>query len=285
MYTDARQARWAYVLLLPSILFLGVFFLWPMFSSILIALTDESGTLSLKYIHQMVRDVHFLPSLYYTTLLIALVVPIQTVLALSKALVLQIPHRGRDVFLWIWAIPLGISDLAAGVAWLSIFTERGYLNTILMQFGILDAPFTWLGYQNPVTLFLVVALGEIWRSTSIVMVILVSGLQVVNKEWLDAADVFGATPLQKLRRITIPLLLPSLRVALVLRTVSALQVFALAQVLTGRNLPVLAGEAYSWYRMYTNVGVAGAYSLLITVLSIGFATAYMLLLRGRHESI
>lgn len=285
MYSDPRQTRWAYLLLLPSILFLGAFFLWPMIQSVLIAVTDDSGALTLAHVRKMMRDINFLPALMYTSLLIAVVVPIQTMLALTKALMLHAPRSGRDIFLWIWTIPLGISDLAAGVAFLSIFTQRGYLNTILMQLGLVDAPITWLGYQNPWTLFMAVALGEIWRATAIIMVILVAGLQVINQEWLDAADVFGASPMQKLRRITIPLLMPSLRTALVLRTVSALQVFALVQVLTGRNLPVLAGEAYYWYGMFTNVKVAGSYSLLITLLSLGFAAFFLRFARGRHESV
>lgn len=285
MTTHTPQARWAYLLLLPSILFLGVFFLWPMVQSVLIAITDESGGLTLAHVLKMARDVNFVPALMYTSLLITVVVPIQTVLALTKALLLHAQRKGRDVFLWIWAIPLGISDLAAGVAFLSIFTQRGYLNTILMQLGVVDAPITWLGYQNPWTLFFAVAVGEIWRATAIVMVILVAGLQVINREWLDAAEVFGASPVQKLRRIIIPLLMPSLRTALVLRTVAALQVFALTQVLTGRNLPVLAGEAYYWYGMFTNVRVAGSYSLLITLLSLAFAAFILRFARGEHEKV
>lgn len=280
-----RQARWAYLLLLPSVLFLGAFFLWPMFQSVLLAVTDDTGALTLAHVRKMVLDIHFGPAILYTSLLIMVVVPIQTVLALTKALLLHAPRKGRDVFLWIWAIPLGISDLAAGVAFLSIFTQRGYLNTILMQLGLVKEPITWLGYENPWTLFMAVALGEVWRATAIVMVILVAGLQVINKEWLDAAEVFGASPLQKLRRITIPLLLPSLRTALVLRTVSALQVFALVQVLTGRNLPVLAGETYYWYGMFNDVRVAGSYSLFITLLSLAFAAFFLRFARGKHESV
>lgn len=256
-----------------------------MLQSVLIAVTDESGALTLAHVQKMRRDINFLPALKFTTLLIVVVVPIQTVLALTKALMLYSPRKGRDVFLWLWAIPLGISDLAAGVAFLSIFTQRGYLNTILMQVGLIEAPFTWLGYQNPWSLFMAVALGEIWRATAIIMVILVAGLQVINKEWLDAAEVFGASSWQTLRRITIPLLMPSLRTALVLRTVAALQVFALVQVLTGRTMPVLAGEAYYWYGMFTNVRVSGSYALLITLLSLGFAAFFLRFARGKHESV
>ena len=91
------------------------------------------------------------------------------------------------------------------------------------------------------------------------LVILVAGLQLIPKDYAEAAEVFGATPWTRFRKITLPLLKPSLQSALILRTVLAFEVFAVVYALGGRNFPVLVGEAYMWQRDNQNDGVATAY--------------------------
>ena len=133
------------------------------------------------------------------------------------------------------------------------------------------------------TLFLIAVLAEAWRATAIVMVILVAGLQVIPRDYAEAAEVFGATAWQRLRYVTLPLLRPSLQVALILRTILAFQVFAVVIALAGRNLPVLAGEAYTWYGDNHNVGVAAGYSLLIMLFSLVNTGIYLRALRVQDE--
>ena len=83
-------------------------------------------------------------------------------------------QRGREVVLWIWTIPLGVSDLAAGLVWLAILQNTGYLNTVLFHLGVIDGPTAWLNSETPVTLFIAVVVAEIWRSTAVVLVIIVA---------------------------------------------------------------------------------------------------------------
>jgi multiple sugar transport system permease protein len=195
------------------------------------------------------------------------------------ALLLNSGLRGAGIFLYLWAIPLAISDLAAGVVWLSIFTDRGYLNSVLAMLGLSESGFPFLSYEQPVSLFLAAAVAEVWRATSIVMIILLAGLQVIPRDYGEAAEVFGATAWQRFRHVTLPLLRPSLQVALILRTILAFQVFAVVIPLAGRQLPVLAEEAYRFYYDIRNPNVAAAYALLIMVLSLVFTMGYLRLLR------
>jgi multiple sugar transport system permease protein len=167
--------------------------------------------------------------------------------------------------------------------WLSIFTDRGYLNSLLVGLGLTDAGFPFLSYEQPASLFLAVAVAETWRATAIVTVILVAGLQVIPNDYAEAAEVFGATAWQRLRHVTLPLLRPSLQVALIIRTILAFQVFAVAVALAGRSLPVLAGEAYNWYGGYRNPNVAAAYALLIMLISLVNTGIYLRALRVRDE--
>jgi multiple sugar transport system permease protein len=134
--------------------------------------------------------------------------------------------KGRDLVLYIWTIPLGISDLAAGLIWLAIFEQSGFLNSMMGGLGLIDGPSTLLSYQNPVLIFVAIALAEIWRATAIMLVIIVAGMGLIPKEYYEAAEVFGASPWQRFVKITLPLLRPSLQTALVLRVILAFEVFA-----------------------------------------------------------
>jgi multiple sugar transport system permease protein len=117
-----------------------------------------------------------------------------------------------------------------------------------------------------------------------VLVVLVAGIQLIPKEYAEAAEVFGATAWQRFRRVTLPLLKPSLQVALILRTILAFEVFAVVVALGGRNLPVLVGEAYYWQNQYQDAGVASAYAVLILVISMLATFAYLRLVRVREEA-
>ena len=280
-----RRVITPYVLLAPTVLFLAVFFAWPMLQALVLAFQDASGAWSLAPIQRMTGDLNFSDSMRITLVFAAVVIPLQTVLALGMALLLMSGLRGAGVFLYLWAIPLGISDLASGVVWLSVFTDRGYINSILAGLGVSDTGFAFLSYENPISLFVCAAVAELWRATSIVMVILLSGLQVIPRDYGEAAEVFGATSWQRFRHVTLPLLRPSLQVALILRTILAFQVFAVAIALAGRQLPVLAEEAYHFYYDIRSPNVAAAYALLIMLLSLVFTAVYLRLLRVRDAEL
>jgi len=284
MPPSRRRQNWLpYLLLLPSIIFLFIFFAYPMVEAFLLAFRGNDGGFTLENFNIMVKDVAFTPAFRTTLILLVLIIPIQFVLALTMALLVQAKLKFSGLFLYIYSIPLGISELAAGIVWFAIFTERGYLNTILMGLGILEKPFIFLGYENTNWIIFAIVIAEVWRATSIIMVILVAGLQAIPHEFLEAADIFGANLWQKVWRVILPLLKPSLQVALILRTILAFQVFAVAIAIAGRGVTLLAAEAYRWYNSYRNPHVAAAYAVLILVLSITSTVLYLWGLRTPEE--
>jgi multiple sugar transport system permease protein len=256
-----------------------------MAQALVMGFQDPAGNWTLEYVRRMASDINFWAAIRDTLLLILAIVPVQMVMALIMALLLNAGLRGTSFWLYAWAIPLAISDLAAGIVWLAIFTDRGYINSLLVSLGLSRSGFAFLSYEHPLSIFLVVVIAEAWRATSIVMVILVAGLQVIPKEYSEAAEVFGATGWQRLRHVTLPLLRPSLQVALILRTILAFQVFAVVIALAGRQLPVLAEEAYQFYYTIRSPNTAAAYSLLIMFLSLGFTVIYLRLLRVRDAEL
>lgn len=272
-------------LLAPTIVFLTLLIVLPIAQAVVLSLEAPGGALGLAHYRRMVGDVAFADAWRNTLLLLVAIVPLQLVLALVMALLIHSRFPGHGVFLYVYAIPLAISDLAAGIVWLSVFTERGYLNVILARLGILGEPFQFLSYQRLESVFAAVVVAEVWRATAIVMVILLAGLQLIPRDYIEAADVFGASRLKRTLYVVLPLLRPSLQSALIIRTIFAFQTFAVVLALAGQQLPVLAMESFRWYVDVRNPPVAAAYATLILGLTILATVFYFRLLRVKEAEL
>jgi len=246
--------------------------------------SGNTGQFTLKFIRRMFNDRFFWPALGTTLLLMVIIIPIQFVLAIIMALVIQANLKGSSIFLGIFSIALGVSDLAVGIVWYSIFTNFGYLNSILESLGLISAPITYLSANTRHWIIIAIVLAEVWRATSLVMVIIVSGLQSISQDILEAAEVFGATLWQRVRYVILPLLKPSLQVALILRTILALQVFSVVMAIGGGDIvTVLARETYRQYYDMRNFNLAAAYASLILILSMIISVFYLRAVRTEQE--
>lgn len=273
-----RGAITPYLLIAPATIFLGVLFAVPLVQTAALAFRADGG-FSFDNFARMAGDINFNDAVRNTFEVVLLAVPLQLALALGMAMMLRHVRRGRDIVLWIWSIPLGISDLAAGLVWLAILTDRGYLNTLLFHIGVIPGPESWLTYETPIALLIAIVVAELWRATAIVLVIVAAGVQLVPKEYGEAADVFGASPWQRFIRVTLPLLRPSIQTALILRTVLAFEMFATVMTLGGRNFPVLMSEAFNWQYFQQDYGVAAAYAVMVMAISLGATLIYLRVLR------
>jgi multiple sugar transport system permease protein len=250
---------------------------------------DAQSAWTPQFIETMINDFRFWPAIRNTFLLIIIILPVQFVLAIVMALVLQARPRWSSIFLYISAVPLGVSDLAAGLVWYAIFTQRGFLNSLLQTLGLISGPQIYISAETQGWIIAAIALAEIWRATSIVMVIVVSGLQAIPTEFLEAGQVFGATLWQRIRYVILPLLRPSLQVALILRTILAFQVFAVIIAISGGDLiTVLSNETYRWYNRgdggFSNPNVAAAYAGLIMIISLAVSFFYLRAIRTQEEA-
>jgi multiple sugar transport system permease protein len=267
-----------YLLLLPATLFLLVFFAYPFVQVALQAFETPTG-LGAGNFQTMLRNFRFWPSVRNTMLLAVIVVPLQLIMALVMASVVASLQTARSTVLYIFTIPLGLSDLAAGLIWLAIFEQSGFLNSMLVWLGVVQKPILLLSYQNTGVLFAAVVLAELWRATAIMMVILVSGMGLIAKEYYEAAEVFGANRWQRFLKVTLPMLRPSLQTALMLRTIAAIEVFAVVVALSGTTLPVLVGQAYDWQFNQQNGGAAAAVALVVLAISITATVVFTRALR------
>lgn len=194
------QKPWLpYALVAPAAIFLALLFIYPLAQTIWLSVSGPEG-FGLHNYRRMVGDLNFATALRNTLLLTAVVVPIQIAMAILMAVMVQKLDAGRDIVLWIWTIPLAVSDLAAGLAWYAILQNSGYLNSALQALGIIADKTNWLTYETPLTLFAAIAVAEIWRATAIVLIIIVAGLQLIPRDYAEAAEVFGATPWTQIGR-------------------------------------------------------------------------------------
>lgn len=245
----------------------------------------NAGEFTMRFLQRMVKDRFFLPALGTTVLLTLIIIPVQFVLAIIMALVIQARLKGTSWFLYIFSIPLGVSDLAVGILFFAIFTQNGLINSVMQGLGFIDSPTAFLTADNRHWIIVAIWLAEIWRATSLVMVIVVSGLQAISDEILEAAELFGASLWQRIRFVILPLLKPSLQVALILRTILALQVFAVVVALSGGDVvTVLANEAFRQYSDLRNSNMAAAYAGLILVISMVSSIFYLRAVRTSEEA-
>ena len=282
----ARAERFLpFALLLPAVAFLALLIVIPMIQALILAVIAEGGGFTLEHFERMAGDVNFSDAWRNTLLLLILIVPLQIVLALVMALLINSRFRGHGFFLYVYAIPLAISDLAAGILWLAVFTERGYLNSSLQGAGLIQQPILFLSFENLPGILTAIVVAESWRATAIVMLILIAGLQLIPRDFFEAADVFGAGRFRRTIHVVLPLLRPSLQSALIIRTIFAFQTFAVVFALAGRNMPVLAGEAYVWYAANRNEHLAAAYAVLLLGLTIVATVVYLRVLGLREAEV
>jgi multiple sugar transport system permease protein len=272
-----------YLLMAPAMLFLAYFLFWPALGAFGVAFQTASGQWTLANFQEMVRDTDFGLAIRNTLLLLAIIIPLEFVVALAMAVLAQSRLRGRGFFLYVWSFPLAISDLAAGLVWLSIFTSRGYLSSALQDLHVTQHPLGLLNYDNIPGLVVAVVVAETWRSISLVMVVIMSGIQAIPADLGEAAAIMGASAWQRFTKVTLPLLKPTLQVGLMLRTTAAFQVFAVVLALTGSGLPVLATKTFSSAYAARNYQLAAAYAVLLLILSSFATVAYLTFLRTPRQ--
>jgi multiple sugar transport system permease protein len=176
-------------------------------------------------------------------------------------MVINRPFFGRGLVRAAVLVPWALTTVVSAKMWAWIYDiQWGVLNDLLLRVGIIDRPIVWLA--NP-TLTLWAMIGaEVWKTTPFMALLLLAGMQLIPGDLYEAASIDGATGWQQFWRITLPLMRPTILVALLFRTIDALRIFDLARVLTNGG-PGQATETLSLY----------SYTVLFTNLNFGYGSA------------
>ncbi len=230
---------------------------------------------------KLFTDERFLWSVARTLYFTALAVLVPMVLGVVAALVFnrRFPLRGLARTLFI--LPMMATPVAVALVWTMMFhPQLGVLNWILMQFGI--PPSMWIYDARTVIPTLVMV--EVWHWTPLVMLIVLGGLASLPQDPYEAAKIDGASPWQSFRHITLPLLMPFIVVALIIRAIDALKAFDTIYVITqggpGTSSETINIFLYLQGFAYYNMGYASAVVVVFFLLIVSLA-ALLLWTRNR----
>lgn len=240
------------LLLAPALLLLGVVVVVPILRVVGLSLmrveTGEGLTLSFAGLDPFLRlwrDGRWWTVLRNTAVFTLASVTAEMALGVAFALVLNARFRGRGVVRAATMIPWALPTAVMALAWAWIFNDSfGVANDLLGRLGLVHGPVAWLG--RPATAMIAMVVADVWKTTPFVTLIALAGLQGIPAEVIDAARVDGLGRWQRLRRVVLPLLAPTLLVAFAFRTVQAYGAFDVVYVMTGGG-PGGATETVSLY--------------------------------------
>ena len=227
------------VFVIPALLLFTGAVLIPMFMSIYYSLLRWDGIREptfvniQNYIRLFYNNTDGFPrSMWHATVNALLSLFVQLPLALIFALLLARGIKGEGFFRTVFFIPVTISGAAIAQLWMRIYhPQYGVLNTVLESIGLDFLTRAWLGDVN--TVLIAVFVPGVWQFIGYHMLIMYAGAKSIPDEILEAAKIDGATDLKTAFKITIPLMMPAIRVCIILAIIGALRIFDMVFVLTG----------------------------------------------------
>jgi ABC-type sugar transport system permease subunit len=227
---------------------------------------------------ELAHDPRFWSSLGHTLFFTVVTVALELVLGMVLALAMNSAFRGRGAARATSLLPWAIPTVVAALLWRFMFdSQAGIVNALLVAIGILEQPMVW--FIEATTAWIPVILSDVWKTTPFVAILLLAGLQSIDKTLYEAAEVDGASAWWRLWHITIPLLKPTIFVALIFRTLDAFRVFDLLYALTGGG-PGTATEPIALYThtiilQHLRFGYGSALSVVVFVITFALAIIYI----------
>ena len=275
--------------LLPSLVGLMIFSLMPLIISGLISLTDWNGLdkltdpafmqehfIGFENYKNILTTPEFWRTLGNTAEYIVLYIPLMLAASLLVAYLLSRPRRGIGAFRVLYYIPVLTSWVAASLIWKSVLAPQyGALNGILEIFGI-EGP-GWLLDEN--WAMPAIVLVSVWKDMGFFGLILLSGIVGINKIYYEAADIDGANGWTKFRKITLPLLTPSIFYVLIVGMINSFQLFPQIMIMTGGGpngaTQVMVERIYQYGFRYYRMGYAAAFSWILFAIIMVFTAIQM----------
>jgi len=268
-----RKALWGMALVAPNVLGLFFFFGIPVLMAFSTSLQEWNAIKPPRFVgldnfERLLSDEKFEQALTNTLKLIGLTVPVEIILALTVAILLNQPLRGRSLLRTAYFLPVVTSTVAASVVWTGIFQPRyGILSQILDPIGLGETK--WL--VDPGLVLIPIAVVAIWQRVGFDMVIFLAGLQAIPGVLYEAAIIDGAGRWQRFRYVTLPMLSPTTFLIMVLAVINSFQIFDQVYVMTLRTVPGGVGGSastlayYLYRRAFTNseFGYASAVALAL----------------------
>jgi ABC-type sugar transport system permease subunit len=279
------------ICLLPSLAVIAVFVVFPIFFSLYLSfhqwaiLTPEKPFVGLANYTRMFSTPEFWECLGNTFLYTVGVVLPGAAASLGLALLLDRTAAGSGFFRTAFFLPTITSIIAIAVVWLWVYDDaNGLANTLLRWVGL--KPVRWL--TSPRTSLLSLIIMTVWKNAGYHMVVFLAGLQAIPPSLHEAATIDGASPGQRFRYVTWPLLAPTTVFVLVTNTIFTFQVFGPIYVMTGggpvRSTSVIVYYLYQRAFEFQQMGYASAVAWVIFLILIALTVLQMRLARRREQA-
>lgn len=289
-----RKQFYSLALIFPALLIVCIILLFPTINTIINSFTDcafiKGGTNQFvgfsNYLH-VLKDQEFISSLrntfiFSSTVFFELILGILLALVINQSFAL----RGvmRTIILFPWVLPTALN----AIVWRWLYnTDFGFFNSLLRSLGIISENINWLG-RIPLAMISMMMVA-IWKTSSFMALILLTGLQTIPKDIYEAARIDGANSIRCFLRITLPFLVPSITVALLFRSMDALRAFELPFVLTqggpAGSTQTISGFGYMQFFQFSKFNTGSAVSVIqfIIILIIGLIYLKIFFRKGERE--
>jgi multiple sugar transport system permease protein len=288
-FLDPSERTLAVLLLMPTALLLSLIIVYPVcrlvwtsFQNLSLTSGLPAAFAGLENYSLMLEDPVFWETTWNTILITLITVPGALLLGMALALMANLPFKVkwpvRLSLLIPWALPLSFAGLI--FAWF-FHSEYGVVNDVLRRVGIEGV--IWFNSAN--WAFAAICLTIIWKTSSFMALIILAGLQTIPRSLYEAAEVDGAGRLRQFFEITLPLLKPSIVVALIFRTITALQTFDIPFTMTrggpGTSTATLAMYIHQNTVDFLDLGYGSALAVVMFALSMCITAVYLRMIRAK----
>ena len=272
-----RNLKWIFTT--PAVLFVALLIAFPIGYTVYLSLTNAQGSVTRpsdfvgldNYVYWLTDTERFWPAVGRTAYFTLMALGLELVFGLAIAMLLRKTFRGQGFVRVLILLPLVATPVAVGMMWLLIFEPSiGFANTVMGWLNLPDQG--WLSDKDQA--LNTVIFIDVWQWTPMIVLIALAGLSTLSDEPDEAARVDGANAWQRFRHITLPLLIPTLGAAAILRAIDALKTFDILYATKGRGggsshevetLNILAyGESFE----YSQYGSASALLMLFFMLIV-----------------
>lgn len=268
---EKEQVLWGWLLIAPTFIGLLVLNIIPAFQTFILSFQKSGGFgqkawAGLENYQRLISDTEVLQAVGNTLIYTAISVPFIIVLSMFSAVLMNQKIKGISVYRTLFFLPVVATPAAVAMIWRWLFnSDYGIINHLLLKVGIVGP--NWL--TNPKTAILAIAIVGIWSTVGYNMVLLLSGLQEIPKDFYESAEIDGASPFRQFFSITLPLVTPTLFFVLVTTVINSLQVFDLIFMMidkTNAALPKTQSLVYLFYKHSFIMNDKGYGSAIVMVL-------------------
>lgn len=277
---------------LPTLVVMTAILVYPLvrtaWLSVHVAQGNQYVWVGLQNYRQIFTSAWIWEVVWNTVLWTGLTVILQFVVGISAAILLNTEFSGRSVVRGLWLMPWVTPGIVAAIVWKWMYHPQfGILNRFITDVGLTDRYIAWL--SNPdIALFAIIFAG-VWKGFPFSMVMYLAGLQGIDEQLYQAAMIDGAPWHARFWHVTIPQLMPVLRVTVLLTTIWTFNYFVLVFAMTGGgpagSTDILPNKVYKIAFNQFQFGLSAALAIVMFVIMLVFMTGYVRALQSQGEAL